>query len=112
MMDRWRRIEALFDEAVKQPPSDRDAYLRRACAQDLELYHEVTSLLSHDADGTNDESWAARAAGALLEERSRSPQSTSSHSSLAAGMSLGPSGSPASWVPVQWEKSTAPAIRT
>jgi serine/threonine protein kinase len=70
-MDRWRRIEALFDEAVKQPPSDRDAHLRRACAQDLELYREVTSLLSHDADGTTDESWAARAAEALLEERSR-----------------------------------------
>ena len=59
-MDRWRRIEALFDEAVKQPPSDRDAYLQRACAQDLELCREVTSLLSHDADGTDDESWAWR----------------------------------------------------
>jgi serine/threonine protein kinase len=80
-MDRWGQIEALFDEAVKQPPSDRDAYLRRACAQDLELYREVTALLSDDADGTNEESWAARAAQALLEERSRS---------LAPGMSLGP----------------------
>jgi len=89
-MDRWRRIEALFDVAVKQPPSDRDAYLRRACAQDLELYREVTSLLSYDADGTTDESWAARAAEALLEEGSRSPQNSPSNSSLAPGMSLGP----------------------
>jgi hypothetical protein len=89
-MDRWQRIDALFDEALKQPPSDRDAYLRRACAQDLELYREVTSLLAHDAGGTNDEPWAARAAGALLEERSRSPQGSSSSSSLAPGMSFGP----------------------
>jgi serine/threonine-protein kinase len=89
-MDRWRQIEALFDQALSQPSSDRDAYLRRACAQDLELYREVTTLLSHDADGTNGESWAARAAEALLEERSRTPQSSSSRASLAPGMSLGP----------------------
>src|SRR5262245_50606873 len=89
-MERWRQIDALFDEALKQPPSDRDAYLRRACPHDLELYREVTSLLAHDAGGTNDESWAARAAGALLEERSRSQQRSSPNSSLAPGMSLGP----------------------
>jgi serine/threonine protein kinase len=87
-MDRWRQIEALFEAAVKRPPSDRDAYLRRACARDLGLYREVLSLLSYDADGTNDEPWAARAAEALLQQSSR--ESSSSSSSLAPGMSLGP----------------------
>src|SRR5262245_14055709 len=89
-MDRWRQIDALFDEALTRSPSDRDAYLRRACGQDLELYREVTSLLAYDADGINDESWAARAAAALLQEPARSPQHSSSSSSLAPGLSLGP----------------------
>jgi serine/threonine protein kinase len=86
-MDRWRQIETLFDEAVRQPASDRDAYLRRICGQDLELYREVTSLLSQD-DVKSEGSWAARAAAELLLETSRSIQNSSS--SLTPGKTLGP----------------------
>ena len=89
-MDRWRQIEALFDEALKQPPSDRDAYLRRACAQDLELYREVTSLLSHDADGTNDDRGPHAPRGAAGGSGRDRRRTTSSNSSPAPGMSLGP----------------------
>jgi serine/threonine-protein kinase len=51
--ERWRRIEALFDEAAALPAGERPAFLSRACGADLELRAEVESLLAADeqADG-------------------------------------------------------------
>jgi eukaryotic-like serine/threonine-protein kinase len=46
--DRWRRIEALFDEATVLPPGERAAFLSRACEADLEMRGEVESLLAAD----------------------------------------------------------------
>ena len=44
--DRWRRIEELFDEVLDCPPTDRTAFLDRACADDPTLKIEVTRLLA------------------------------------------------------------------
>jgi eukaryotic-like serine/threonine-protein kinase len=45
--DRWREIEALFQEAVEQPEAGREAFLDRVCAHDPELRRELESLLRH-----------------------------------------------------------------
>ena len=50
-MERWRQIESVFHEALERPHSEREAYVRHACAGDRELHREVTSLLaSHNDD--------------------------------------------------------------
>jgi hypothetical protein len=38
---RWRRIEALFDEAAALPAGERAAFLSRACGEDLEMRGEI-----------------------------------------------------------------------
>ena len=55
--DRYRRLRAVFDEALLQEPSTREAFVDRACASDPELrpelmrllaaHHEVGPLLEH-----------------------------------------------------------------
>lgn len=46
---RWRRIEALFDEATALPAGARAAFLSRACSEDLAMRGEIESLLAADA---------------------------------------------------------------
>jgi eukaryotic-like serine/threonine-protein kinase len=46
--DRWRRIEALFDEAADLPAAERAAFLSAACGQDLAMRSEIESLLAAD----------------------------------------------------------------
>ncbi len=66
-MERWERIESLFEEALKLGPSERDAFLREACVADLQLFQEVSSLISNDSDsGHLGTSWAATAAAELI----------------------------------------------
>jgi len=48
--ERWRRIEALFDEATGLAPAERDAFLSRACGDDLEMRRELESLLAADGE--------------------------------------------------------------
>src|SRR5262245_58297507 len=43
---RWQRIEELFHAAMDRDPSDRDAFLTKACGSDAELLREVRSLLA------------------------------------------------------------------
>jgi tetratricopeptide (TPR) repeat protein len=50
---RWRRVWQLFDEVVEHHPSERDARLARACADDLDLRRDVESLLAHDRVGAD-----------------------------------------------------------
>ncbi len=50
---RWRRVRELFDDVVECDPAERPARLDAACAADLELRHEVESLLAH-ADAGSD----------------------------------------------------------
>ena len=47
---RWRRIEEVFQAAVKLPPDRRAAFLDRECAGDPGLRREVESLLAADGD--------------------------------------------------------------
>jgi serine/threonine-protein kinase len=46
--DRWRRIEALFDEAASLPAGERSSFLARAAGDDPDLRREVESLLIAD----------------------------------------------------------------
>ena len=48
MADRWRRIEALFDEAAELPAGERAAFLASACGPDLAMRGEIESLLAAD----------------------------------------------------------------
>lgn len=48
--DWHRRLRAVFDEALLQPPSAREAYIDRACAGDPDLGPEVTRLLAAHQD--------------------------------------------------------------
>jgi serine/threonine-protein kinase len=43
--ERWRRIEELFHTALDLEPHARPAFLQEACGPDIELRHEVESLL-------------------------------------------------------------------
>ena len=45
---RWRRVEAICDEALKLSPDERQAYLDRTCGADAALRGEVESLLVHE----------------------------------------------------------------
>jgi eukaryotic-like serine/threonine-protein kinase len=47
-VERWRRIEALFDEAAALSADERAAFLSRECGQDLEMRSEIESLLAAD----------------------------------------------------------------
>jgi len=46
--ERWRRIEALFDQAAALSADERAAFLSRECGQDLEMRSEIESLLAAD----------------------------------------------------------------
>ena len=51
MSNRWKQIEALFEEAVEQPPGERAAWLAERC-RDEALRAEVEALLSaHERSG-------------------------------------------------------------
>ncbi|MBI4906263.1 MAG: serine/threonine-protein kinase [Acidobacteria bacterium] len=60
---RWRRIEAIFNEAAELTPDARPSFLDEACAGDESLRREVESLLSNDA-GSGDTLAAAVAQAA------------------------------------------------
>jgi len=44
--DSWKRIEAIFNDALELKPEDRPAFLDHACAGDADLHREVDSLLA------------------------------------------------------------------
>jgi len=48
--DRWRRIEALCQAALEQPPEKRAVFLTQACSDDAQLRAEVQALLDQPAD--------------------------------------------------------------
>ncbi len=47
--ERWRAVDALFDQVLQLPPVEREAFLDRACAGDAELRGQVERLLAADA---------------------------------------------------------------
>ena len=65
-MERWQQIESLFQEALRRPIGDRDAWLREACASDAELQREVVSLLENHHASVSTGPWAAAAAQLIV----------------------------------------------
>jgi serine/threonine-protein kinase len=51
--ERWRRIQALFHEAVDRPAATRHSYLLGACGGDAGLVTEVLDLIAEDARGSS-----------------------------------------------------------
>jgi serine/threonine-protein kinase len=46
--ERWRRIDELFESALRIDPGERETWLREACGDDHDLRTEVLRLLEHD----------------------------------------------------------------
>src|SRR6516225_8741230 len=61
-MERWQQVESLFQEAVRHPVEERDAWLRDACSADADLHREVASLLANHHESVSAAPWAAAAA--------------------------------------------------
>jgi eukaryotic-like serine/threonine-protein kinase len=77
--DRWKQIDSLYQSALDRPPEELDGYLRRACASDENLEHEVRSLLAaRKRAGNFLESPAIEAAARVLaRQQSRDTQESS-----------------------------------
>ena len=65
-MERWRQIESLFQETLRHPAEERDAWLREACGTDTELHREVVSLLANHLESASAGPWAAAAAQLIV----------------------------------------------
>jgi hypothetical protein len=52
--EQWQRVKETFARIVEQPEAQREQLLRELCGDDLELQHEVTSMLEADADPKNE----------------------------------------------------------
>lgn len=51
--ERWKKLEEVFESAVQRPPSERAAFLERACDGDPTLRNQVeTLLLSYEKAGS------------------------------------------------------------
>src|SRR5213079_2470116 len=51
--DRWQKLKSILAEALEQEsPSDRSAVIGRSCADDVDLLHEIESLMA-EADETD-----------------------------------------------------------
>ena len=48
----YSRVKEVFARAIDMPRRDREAYLKKACGKDTEIYAEVSSLLEHHRDET------------------------------------------------------------
>src|ERR1035438_9359644 len=68
--ERWKRLEALYEGALAQPPEKRAAFLAQACPDDLQLRGEVQALLDQQSDSFLESAPVsaipARSAGAKL----------------------------------------------
>jgi predicted ATPase/class 3 adenylate cyclase len=53
--DRWRRVQALFGQALELEPAERDRFLTASTGEDTALREDVSSLLeAHNSDGPLD----------------------------------------------------------
>ena len=78
--ERWARAKSLFAEASMRPADERDAFIHRVCAHDVELRDEVLSLL-RASEGT-DSLPAARAAIAAAARAVDAPRVIGAHAEL------------------------------
>src|ERR1041384_5063688 len=51
--DLWKRVDALLDQALAQPPDRREAFVLEASKDNAELRDEVLSLLKAQAQAAN-----------------------------------------------------------
>ena len=51
--ERWRVVEKIFHEVLEREPSDREAFLDRACNNDESLKKEVAALVRSDNQAGN-----------------------------------------------------------
>ncbi|MBV8199734.1 MAG: serine/threonine protein kinase, partial [Acidobacteria bacterium] len=65
-LDRWRRVQELFEAAADLRPSEQQAYLAKACAGDDGLRREVEALLRSDAEAGSFIEHAIRRSSDLL----------------------------------------------
>jgi serine/threonine protein kinase/dienelactone hydrolase len=79
LVDRWRRIESLFHEALSKTPEERRGFLAEACSGDSALQREVESLLAHES-----------LAGDFLESDGSGPKAAASRDLVTAGQPIGP----------------------
>ena len=71
---RWQQVKQIFQSAIQRPPSERDGFISKACADDRELRSEVESLISsHDQAGDSIEAMAAEAATEMLADEQPGP---------------------------------------
>ena len=49
--ERWHQVNELFTAAIELEPTKRSAFLDQHCGEDLDLRHEVESLLAYDNRG-------------------------------------------------------------
>ena len=78
-LERWRKAEALFHEALAQPSEDRPAFLERGCGEDEELRRLVGMLVAQDDR-----------AGSFLERPLLDGAETAGPPGALAGRELGP----------------------
>jgi eukaryotic-like serine/threonine-protein kinase len=48
----WKRVDALFEAALEQPPQQREAFVAEACDGNAQLRGEVLSLLRAQANAS------------------------------------------------------------
>jgi serine/threonine-protein kinase len=70
--EQWHKVKEVFEAALDQQPSERAAFVSRACAGDELLHSEVNSLLSsYEPESSFMETPAAALAGhSLVKEES------------------------------------------
>jgi len=52
-VQRWQRLETLFLAAMELPPVERESFLARETAGDVELHREAAGMLAHSGDAGN-----------------------------------------------------------
>jgi tetratricopeptide (TPR) repeat protein/predicted Ser/Thr protein kinase len=51
-LERWRRIEQVYNAALECAPQERDSLVREACTGDEDLQKEIDAMLGQDASAT------------------------------------------------------------
>ncbi len=65
--DSYRQLEKLFHQALEMPAEDQAAFVRRACAENDDLYSKLTAML--ELEGKNDDTILAEPQPAPMPER-------------------------------------------
>ncbi len=47
---KWRKLEAIYHDALAQPIDQRAAFVASACGNDTSLAREIESLLAHEGE--------------------------------------------------------------